>query len=61
MSQRLWRIVIGVLPLLFAGFCIFGFLASFEAGIDPWNLWKAIYVVVGIACLAAAGWLFFGP
>jgi len=57
--RQLWRIVVGVLLLLVAGFCVFGFLASFEPGADPWHLTKAAYGVVGIGCLAAAGWLFF--
>jgi len=57
--RQLWRIVVGVLLLLVAGFCVFGFLASFEPGADPWHLTKAIYGVVGIGCLAVAGRLFF--
>lgn len=57
--RQLWRIVVGILLLLVAGFCVFGFLASFEDGIDPWHLTKAVYGVVGIGCLVAAGWLFF--
>ena len=57
--RQLWRIVVGVLLLLVAGFCVFGFLASFEPGADPSHLFKAAYGVVGIGCLAAAGWLFF--
>ena len=36
--KNLWRIVVGVLLLLVAGFCVFGFLASFEPGIDPWHI-----------------------
>ena len=56
--RQLWRIVVGVLLLLVAGFCVFGFLASSEAGSDAW-CFKTIYGVVGIGCLATAGWLFF--
>ena len=57
--RRLWRIAVGVLLLPVVGFCIFGFFASFEPGIDPWHLTKAVYALVGIGCLATAGWLFF--
>jgi hypothetical protein len=57
--KQLVRIVVGILLLLVAGFCVFGFLASFEPGIDPWHLTKAAYGVVGIGSLAATGWLIF--
>lgn len=57
--RKIWRIVAGVLLVLIAGFCVFGFLASFEPGADPWHVFKAAYGVVGIGCLFAAGWLFF--
>ena len=57
--KQLLRIVVGILLLLVAGFCVFGFMASFEPGIDPWHVTKAVYGVVGIGCLAAAGWLIF--
>ena len=55
--KQLLRIVVGILLLLVAGFCVFGFLASFEPGRDPWHVTKAAYGVVGIGCLTAAGWL----
>lgn len=57
--RQFWRIVVGVLLLLVAGFCVFGFLASFEPGVDPWHLTKTAYGVVGIGCISAAGWFFF--
>ena len=57
--RQLWRIVAGVLLLLVAGFCGFGFLASFEPGADASHFFKATYGVVGTGSLVAAGWLFF--
>ena len=57
--KKLWHIVVGVLLLAVAGFCVFGFLESFEPGIDLSHIFKAIYGVVGSGCLLTAGWLFF--
>ena len=57
--RKLWHIIVGVLLLLVAGFCVFGFLESFEPGIDLSHVFKAAYGVVGIGCLAGAGWFFF--
>ena len=56
--KRSWRIVVGFLLLPVAGFCVFGFLSSFEPG--PFaDFFIVAYGVVGLGCLAAAGWLFF--
>ena len=55
--RRLWRILGGVLLLLLVGFCVFGFLASFEPGTEAF---KAVYGIVGSGCLLAAGWLLLG-
>lgn len=57
--KLLWRVILGGLLLLVAGFCVFGFLASFEAGVDPWHLTKVAYGVIGIGCLVVSGWLIF--
>jgi len=49
-----------VLLLAVAGFCVFGFLATFEP-LPPavqWT-WRGIYIVLGLACLAGTvrlGW-----
>jgi hypothetical protein len=56
--RRLVRIAVGVFLLLIAGFCLFGFLASFEPGADSSHLFKAGYGVIGVGCLLTAGWLF---
>jgi hypothetical protein len=40
-----------VLPLVF-GFCIFGFLSTFEPSPAPMQLtWRTIYAVAGLGCL----------
>ncbi|MBC8876831.1 MAG: hypothetical protein H8E44_45975 [Planctomycetes bacterium] len=49
-----------VLLLAVAGFCAFGFLATFEPlpPAEQWT-WRGIYIVIGLACLAGAvrlGW-----
>jgi len=54
--QRLSRLVAGVLLILVAAFCVFGFLASFEAG--PIGGTRKGHIRLGWhGCLAAAGWL----
>lgn len=56
--RQIWRVSTGILLLLVAGFCVFGFLASFEPGATLAPFFKAVYGVVGTACLITAGWLF---
>jgi hypothetical protein len=51
----LLRLVGFVLLLPIVGFCVFGFLATFEP-LPPavqWS-WRGIYAVIGLACLAGA-------
>jgi hypothetical protein len=52
------RIAALMLLLTVAGFCIFGFLATFEP-VDRSTqvLWRIIYGAVILACLAQALWL----
>jgi hypothetical protein len=46
------KIVAATLLLCMTGFCVFGFLASFELG---WfSLWHCLYGLCGIGCLAGA-------
>jgi hypothetical protein len=44
--------------LAVAGFCVFGFLATFE----PPGLigWRIAYGAIGLTCLAIARWLLLG-
>lgn len=44
-----------VLLLLVAGFCAFGFLATFEPlpPAEQW-MWRGTYFVIGLTCLTAA-------
>jgi len=50
------RIGLAVALLLLAGFCVFGFMASFEPGVDL--VWKIAYPTVGVVSVIAAIWLF---
>ena len=56
--RKLWRIVVGVTLLPVVAFCIFGFMASGEAGADAWAF-RLFYGVVGCGCLLGGGWLIF--
>lgn len=41
-----------------AGFCVFGFMATFEPGLGSGRLaWQALYAAAGCASLAAIVWL----
>jgi hypothetical protein len=42
--------------LVLAGFCAFGFLATFEPmpPTEQWS-WRVVYVVMGVSCLYATG------
>jgi len=44
------RLLASLALLAVAGFCAFGFMASFEPGC--WWGWKAVYAGLGAACLA---------
>lgn len=52
------RIIAGLAIMPLAGFCLFGFAASFEPG-DFHVVWRVIYAVVFLVCLAALGRLVF--
>ena len=54
--KKLWHIIVGILLLAVAGFCVYGFSASFEP--PQANIFKAIYGVGGGGCLLTSGWLF---
>jgi len=54
--MRMLRIGLAVALLLLAGFCVFGFMASFEPGVDL--VWKIAYPTVGVVSVIAAIWLF---
>jgi hypothetical protein len=48
----LFRVISATVLLCVTGFCVFGFLASFEVG---WiSIWHGIYGICGIASLAVA-------
>jgi len=52
------RIILGVILVLFALFCTYGFLASFEyPGIDAW---KIGYSILGVASLIGGACLIWG-
>jgi hypothetical protein len=51
--HTLTRITAGLFLLAIAGFCVFGFLASYEYSEPLKRLpWQMGYGVVGLACLA---------
>lgn len=53
--MRIVQLLLACITLLLAGFCAFGFLASFEV---PHALaWKVGYASLGVASLAATGGL----
>jgi hypothetical protein len=47
------RIVAG-LCLCVAGFCVFGFLATFEPGVSSALAFRVVYGLLGAACLFGA-------
>ena len=52
---RVFSAIIAVVLILLAGFCVFGFLASFEPG--PNLVFRIGYPVLGIAAASAGFWL----
>jgi hypothetical protein len=51
------RLILALVLLTVAAYCIFAFAATFEP-MDPaqqW-LWRAVYVVIGFGCLGIIGW-----
>lgn len=49
------RMLVALVLLAVAGFCVFGFLATFEPPGFPSV--RLVYGVVGCLCLAGAGWV----
>ncbi len=52
------RVIVAVPLFLFALFCAYGFLASFEPG--DFLIFRILYPVLGVASLAGAIWLMLG-
>ena len=50
--NSLFRVILATVLLCVTGFCVFGFLASFEVG--PISLWHCLYGVCGIGTLTVA-------
>lgn len=50
MAQVL-RLVGGMGLLVVAGFCLFGFMAAFEPGSDPWHVFKLGYAAIALGCV----------
>jgi hypothetical protein len=57
--MRIVQLLLACFALLFAGFCGFGFLASFES-VPHALAWKVGYAALGVASLAATGALSLG-
>jgi hypothetical protein len=52
------RVVVVIALVAVAGFCLFGFMATFEPNDASTQLtWRAVYSVVGLASLAGAIWV----
>ncbi len=51
------RIVLAVLLIGIAGYCVFGFLATLEPMHDSVLAWRIGYGAVGIASLVGAVWV----
>lgn len=49
------RWVCGVVLLAVACFCLFGFLAAFEPGADPWHVFKLGYAAIAFGCVGLTG------
>ena len=45
--------ILSVVCLAIAGFCVYGFLATFEPGVANAIAFRLVYVVVGLGCLGA--------
>lgn len=52
-----WIIVI--IGLAVAGFCLFGYLATFELNVSNAIYFRIGYVLIGLSCLLGAAWLIF--
>lgn len=52
--MQIEKLIMSVPLLAFSGFCVFGFLASFEPGNATW-IWATSYAVLGTASLGGAG------
>lgn len=58
--SRIVRVIASVAALGFAGFCTFGFLASFEPSGSPGWPWQAAYGTLSVGSLAISTVLLFG-
>ena len=50
--------IIAIICLAVAGFCLFGFLATFEPGVANAMTFRIGYVAIGIGCLVGTAWPF---
>ena len=65
MKEAMWmalRLGAAIPLLAFAGFCGFGFLASWEPEVVPGMnaIFRVLYPVIGMTCLAVVGAILFG-
>lgn len=49
--------IFALILVALAAFCLFGFLASFEPGVKSAMMFRFVYAIAGIACLAGVGWI----
>ncbi|HLN26983.1 MAG TPA: hypothetical protein VK395_04520 [Gemmataceae bacterium] len=54
------KVLVAIVLILVAGFCIYGFRAGFEPSADPSYLMRILYALVGAASLFAGGYLMLG-
>jgi len=55
---RFAKLLLAVVLLAVAGFCVFGFLATYEP--PGLVVWRVIYAALGLVSLLGAGGLIFG-
>lgn len=51
--------IVAIICLAVAGYCGFGFLATFEPGVANPLAFRIVYLVIGAGCLVGVVWPFF--
>lgn len=56
------RLVLSLPLMAIAGFCLFGFVATFEPmpRVEQW-IWRGVYLGIGSAAMITIGWIWLKP